>query len=193
MGTAMNHAVSQFHRHTRLAICACFLLAVLQVGASDSASSRTSNGGEHTSSSSTPATASEQNKTEKTAKYDVDRIGQRDIGKGANLYSLEKERSIGQAMAAAMDVHTRFVTDPDINDYISRLGQKIARNSDAQVPFTIKVIDSPDFRTFALPGGCLYVDKGLILEVDSEAELAGLMAHEIAHVAARHATRYASQ
>src|SRR4029077_17692422 len=98
-----------------------------------------------------------------------------------------------QAMAAAMDVHTRFVTDPDIDDYISRLGQKIARNSDAQVPFIIKVIDSPDFRTFALPGGFLYVDKGLILEVDSEAELAGLMAHEIAHVAARHATRYASQ
>ena len=189
----MNHAVSQFHRHTRLAICACFLLAVLQVGASDSASSRTSNEGEHASSSSTPATAAAQSKTEKTAKYDVDRIGQRDIGKGANLYSLEKERSIGQAMAAAMDVHTRFVTDPDIDDYISRLGQKIARNSDAQVPFIIKVIDSPDFRTFALPGGFLYVDKGLILEVDSEAELAGLMAHEIAHVAARHATRYASQ
>jgi predicted Zn-dependent protease len=110
-----------------------------------------------------------------------------------NLYSLEKERALGEAMAAAIDSHTTFVADPDINDYINRLGQKIARNSDAQVPFTIKVIDSLDFRTFALPGGFLYVDKGLIMEVDSEAELAGLMAHEIAHVAARHATRFATR
>ena len=96
-------------------------------------------------------------------------------------------------MAAAIDLHTKFVDDPDVNDYINRLGQKIARNSDAQVHFTIKVIDSPNFTTFALPGGFLYVAKGLIMEVDSEAELAGLMAHEIAHVAARHATRFATQ
>jgi predicted Zn-dependent protease len=85
------------------------------------------------------------------------------------------------------------VVDADINDYVNRLAQKIARNSDAQVPFTIKVIDCPDLRTFALPGGFLYVDKGVIMEVDSEAELAGLMAREIAHVAARHATRYATR
>src|SRR6266446_1186084 len=96
-------------------------------------------------------------------------------------------------MAAAIDLHTKFVDDPDINDYVNRLGQKIARNSDAQVSFTIKVIDSLDSRIFALPGGFLYVDKGLIMEVDSEAELAGLMAHEIAHVAARHATRFATR
>jgi len=96
-------------------------------------------------------------------------------------------------MAAAIDLHTKFVNDPDINDYVNRLGQKIARNSDAQVHFTIKVIDSPDFTTFALPGGFLYVAKGLIMEVDSEAELAGLMAHEIAHVAARHGTRQATR
>jgi predicted Zn-dependent protease len=110
-----------------------------------------------------------------------------------NLYSLEKERALGEAMAAAIDCRTTFVADPDINAYVNHLGQKIARNSDAQVPFTIKVIDSADFRTFALPGGFLYVDKGLIMEVDSEAELAGLMAHEIAHVAARHATRFATR
>jgi len=96
-------------------------------------------------------------------------------------------------MADSIDLHTRFVLDPDVNDYINRLAQKIARNSDAQVPFTIKVIDCQDLRTFALPGGFLYVDKGLIMEVDSEAELAGLMAREIAHVAARHATRYATR
>ena len=96
-------------------------------------------------------------------------------------------------MAAAINLHTKFVDDPDVNDYVNRLGQKIARNSDAQVHFTIKVIDSPNVTTFTLPGGFLYVAKGLIMEVDSEAELAGLMAHEIAHVAARHATRFATQ
>ena len=88
---------------------------------------------------------------------------------------------------------TKLVADPDLNDYVNLLGQKLARNSDAEVPFTIKVIDSPDLKVFSLPGGFLYVDKGLIMEVDSEAELAGLMAHEIAHVAARHATRSATR
>ncbi len=92
-------------------------------------------------------------------------------------------------MASVVERGAKFVADPEINDYIRRLGQKIARNSDAQVVFTIKVIDSPNLSTFALPGGFLYVDKGLIMELDSEAQLAGLMAHEIGHVAARHATR----
>ena len=114
-------------------------------------------------------------------------IGQRSIGRGVNLYSLQKERALGQSMASAIDHGTTLVADPDINGYINELGQKIARYSDAEVPFTIKVIDSLGLRVFALPGGFLYVDKGLIMEVDSEAELAGLMAHEIAHVAARHA------
>jgi Zn-dependent protease with chaperone function len=146
------------------------------------------------SASSTLQTAlGSEDKKEKSGKYDVDRIGQRGIGKGVNLYSFEKERSLGQAMAAAIDSQTKLVTDRNINDYISHLGQKIARNSDAQVAFTIKVIDSPGLRTFALPGGFLYVEKGLIMEVDSEAELAALMAHEIAHVAARHATRLATR
>ena len=192
----MTYASSLIHQHARLAICATLLLCVLRLEASDVPASCASNGAGHTSSSasSTPPPApGTEAKTEKSGKYDIDRIGQRSIGKGANLYSLEKERSIGQAMAAAIDLHTKFVDDPDINDYVNRLGQKIARNSDAQVHFTIKVIDSPDFTTFALPGGFLYVDKGLITEVDSEAELAGLMAHEIAHVAARHATRFATR
>ena len=193
----MAYASSLIHQHARLAICATLLLlCVLRLEASDAPASCASNGAGHTSSSASstpPAASGTEAKTEKSGKYDVDRIGQRSVGKGANLYSLEKERSIGQAMAAAIDLHTKFVDDPDINDYVNRLGQKIARNSDAQVHFTIKVIDSPDFTTFALPGGFLYVDKGLIMEVDSEAELAGLMAHEIAHVAARHATRFATQ
>lgn len=145
-----------------------------------------------TASISKSATEAEQ-KTGKSGKYDIDRIGQRSVGNGANLYSIEKEQALGRAMAAAIDLHTTFVADPAVTDYVNQLGQKIARNSDAQVPFTIKVIDSMDLRTFALPGGFLYVDKGLIMEVDSEAELAGLMAHEIAHIAARHATRLATR
>jgi predicted Zn-dependent protease len=110
-----------------------------------------------------------------------------------NLYSLQKERALGEAMAAAIDRHTKFVADPDLYEYINLLGQKLARNSDAELPFTIKVIDSLDLNAFSLPGGFLYVDKGLIMGVDSEAELAGMMAHEIAHVAARHATRSATR
>jgi Zn-dependent protease with chaperone function len=132
-------------------------------------------------------------KSGKTGKYDVDRIGNRDVGRGLNLYSLQRERALGEAMAAATEHGTRFIVDPVVNDYISRLGNRIVSHSDAQVPFTFKIIDSPNLRMFALPGGFLYVDKGLIIEVDSEAELAGLMAHEIAHVAARHATRFATR
>jgi len=173
-----------------------FLFCVLRLGASDVAVPDVSKATERssTSASSRSQTApGTEEKPEKSSKYDVDRIGQRSIGKGVNLYSLEKERALGKAMAASIDLHTTFVVDPDINDYVNRLAQKIARNSDAQVPFTVKVIDCLDLRTFALPGGFLYVDKGLIMEVDSEAELAGLMAREIAHVAARHATRFATR
>jgi predicted Zn-dependent protease len=180
-----------------LVLCITSLLLCGQhVWASDVQGSRKSNAAEAASSSasSTSQTApGAEGKTEKSGKYDVDRIGQRSIGRGVNLYSLQKERALGESMASAIDRGTRFVADPDINSYINRLGQKIARYSDAEVPFTIKVIDSPSLRVFALPGGFLYVDKGLIMEVDSEAELAGLMAHEIAHVAARHATRLATR
>jgi len=79
------------------------------------------------------------------------------------------------------------VQDPVITEYVNRIGQNLVRNSDAKVPFTIKVIDSDEINAFALPGGFFYVNSGLILAADEEAELAGVMAHEIAHVAARHA------
>ena len=82
-----------------------------------------------------------------------------------------------------------MVQDPVVDEYVNRIGQNLVRNSDAKVPFTIKVIDSDDINAFALPGGFFYVNSGLILAADDEAELAGVMAHEIAHVAARHATR----
>jgi predicted Zn-dependent protease len=72
---------------------------------------------------------------------------------------------------------------------VNRIGQNLVRNSDAKVPFTIKVIDSDEVNAFALPGGFFYVNSGLILAADEEAELAGVMAHEISHVAARHGMR----
>jgi Zn-dependent protease with chaperone function len=195
-GSGTKHPLFPINYYILLGICTTSLLFCgLRVWASEVQESQVSNDEQASSSASSTSQAApdREKKTEKSGKYDVDRIGQRSIGNGVNLYSLQKERALGQAMAAAIDLHTTFVADPDVNDYINRLGQKIARNSDAQVPFTIKVIDSLDFRTFALPGGFLYVDKGLIMEVDSEAELAGLMAHEIAHVAARHATRFATR
>jgi len=126
---------------------------------------------------------------DKASKYDVDRIGQRGIGSGINLYSLERERQIGHELAEGVEMQSKLISDPVIVEYVDRLGQRIVRNSDAQVPFTIKVIDSDQFSAVALPGGYLYVDTGLIMAADNEAELAGLMAHEIAHVAARHFAR----
>src|SRR5579859_5630240 len=129
--------------------------------------------------------------SEKNAeKYDIEHIGSRGIGHGFNLYSLKREHSLGQSMAVAFDRTTRPVTDPIVNDYVNRLAQRIVRNSDAVVPYIVKVIDSGEMpRAYGLPGGFLYVDSALILASDGEAELAAVMAQEIAHVAARHATR----
>jgi predicted Zn-dependent protease len=193
----MKRLPSPIRYHAWLAICtAAFLLCGLPARASDAPGSPDPIASEKTSdsASSTPPSAPGTGEMPaKSGKYDVDRIGQRGVGNGVNLYSLQKERALGEAMAAVIDRQTKFVADPDINAYVDRLGQKIARNSDAEMPFTIKVIDSLDLKAFALPGGFLYVDKGLIMEVDSEAELAALMAHEIAHVAARHATRFATR
>ena len=180
-----------------LAICtAAVLLCVLPVGASDAsapAEPKIEAQASNSATSISPTQPSAEGKTKKSDKYDIDRIGNRGIGDGVNLYSLQKERALGESMAAAIDRQSKLVADPDLNDYVNLLGQKLARHSDAEMPFTIKVIDSPELKAFSLPGGFLYVDKGLIMEVESEAELAGLMAHEIAHVAARHATKSATR
>src|ERR1700756_4076812 len=126
----------------------------------------------------------------KIAKYDVNRIGHRGIGHGFNIYSQKREHQLGQNLAAAFDSSSRIVNDPVLNDYVNRLPQKILRNSDAEIPFTVRLIDSSEIpRAYGLPGGFLYVDSALIFAAESEAELAGVIAHEIAHVAARHATR----
>jgi len=123
-------------------------------------------------------------------KYDINHIGQRGIGRGFNLYSVKHEFELGRNMAAAFDRSMKMIHDTSVNAYVNRLAQKIVRYSDAEIPFTVKVIDSGDIpRAYGLPGGFLYVDSALILSADDEAELAGVIAHEIAHVAARHATR----
>ncbi len=130
----------------------------------------------------------------KVDKYDVSRIGQRDIGHGFNLYTLKREHELGESLAASFDHMMKVVKDAVVTDYVNRLAQRIIGNSDAVVPFTIKVIDSGDIpRAYGLPGGFLYVDSALIVSADDEAELATVIAHEIAHVAARHATRALSR
>ncbi len=124
---------------------------------------------------------------------DPDEIGNRDVGKGINLYSIEKEIGMGKQMAQEVERQAKIVDDPIIAEYVNRVGQNLVRNSDAKVPFTIKVIDAEDINAFALPGGFFFVQTGVLLNADNEAEMAGVMAHEIAHVAARHGTRQASR
>lgn len=126
-------------------------------------------------------------------KKDPDAIGNRDVGKGVNFYSLEKEIALGKGLAQQVEQQAKIIDDPVISEYVNRVGQNLVRNSDAKVPFTIKVIDSEEVNAFALPGGFFFVNSGLILNADNEAELAGVMAHEIAHVAARHGTRTATR
>ncbi len=124
---------------------------------------------------------------------DVENIGNRKIngriaGIFPNFVSLEKEIQLGAQFAQLFEETARLVEDPVVTEYVDRLGQKIVKHSDAKVPFVFKVVDTEEVNAFALPGGYLYVNKGLILEADNESELAGVLAHEIAHVTARHAT-----
>jgi predicted Zn-dependent protease len=145
--------------------------------------------------STTPTDASgDQLKNVKAgSEQDVNAIGDRKVGSGVNLYSIESEIALGKQAAQEVEKSSKLVDDPIVVDYVNRVGQRLVRNSDAKVPFTIKVIDSDEINAFALPGGFFYVNSGLILAADEEAELAGVMAHEIAHVAARHGTRNATK
>jgi predicted Zn-dependent protease len=122
---------------------------------------------------------------------DVSAVGNRDIGgRGlGNWYSEDTEIKMGRLYASQIEKSTKFITDPVVVDYVNRVGQSIVKNSDCKVPFTIKIIDSDEINAFALPGGFFFVNSGLILNADEEAELAGVMAHEIAHVCAHHAVR----
>ena len=129
-------------------------------------------------------------------KTDVDAVGNRNVGCGrgvGNWYSVEKQVAMGRSFAQQVESQVKMVNDPVVTEYVNRIGQNLVRNSDAQVPFTIKVIDSDVVNAMALPGGFFYVNSGLILAADEEAEVAGVMAHEIAHVAACHAAREISR
>src|SRR6185436_13508042 len=152
-----------------------------------------------TPASQTPDPKKEQAKSQTTStkpakplstSEDPSMIGKRNINGGFISKisgSTEKEVRLGRELAAEIDRQAKFVDDPIITEYVNRVGQNIVLHSDAKVPFTIKVIDSDEINAFALPGGFFYVNKGLLLAADNEAELAGVMAHEIAHVTARHA------
>ena len=122
---------------------------------------------------------------------DIENIGNRDINKGVDFRvmtpNLETEIALGRGLAREIEAQSTLVQDPTINEYVNRVGQNVVKNSDAQIPFTIKVIDSDEINAMSLPGGFFYVNTGLILAADEEAELAAVMAHEVAHVTARHA------
>lgn len=127
---------------------------------------------------------------------DVDAVGNRNVGCGkglGNWYSVESQVATGRRYAQEVESQIKLINDPVITEYVNRIGQNLVRNSDAQVPFTIKVIDSDVVNAMALPGGFFYVNSGLILAADEEAEMAGVMAHEIAHVAACHYAREATR
>jgi predicted Zn-dependent protease len=133
----------------------------------------------------------EKDKKKQKKKDDVDEIGNRDIGgRGlGNWYSIDKEVRIGKQYAQQVEQTVKLIDDPTVGEYVNRVGQNIVRNSDCKVPFTIKVVDDDSINAFALPGGFFYVNSGLMLAADNESELAGVMAHETAHVCAHHAMR----
>jgi predicted Zn-dependent protease len=129
----------------------------------------------------------------KNSKEDVDAIGNRNVSGKVNFFSIEKEIALGKQLAQEVERSSKMIDDPVVTEYVNRVGQNLVRNSDAKVPFTIKVIDSDEVNAFALPGGFFYVNSGLILRAQEESELAGVMAHEISHVCARHGTRQATK
>ncbi|HEY1732563.1 MAG TPA: M48 family metallopeptidase [Terriglobales bacterium] len=161
----------------------------------------TSSQGASTQGSGTQSTGSdgqylpdkpEKNAPPKDVMDNIDAIGNRNVGcnKGmGNWYSLDKQVAMGRSYAQQVEHGAKMVNDPVVTEYVNRIGQNLVRNSDAKVPFTIKVIDTDEVNAFALPGGFFYVNSGLILAADNEAELAGVMAHEIGHVAACHVAR----
>jgi len=150
---------------------------------------------------STPAPAAIPQPDETQVKHDggkkdVDAVGNRNVGCGrgvGNWYSIEKQVAMGRQYSQQIESQVKLINDPVVTEYVNRIGQNLVRNSDAQVPFTIKVIDSDVVNAMALPGGFFYVNSGLILAADEEAEMAGVMAHEIGHVAACHIAREMSR
>jgi predicted Zn-dependent protease len=147
-----------------------------------------------TDDTNTDSTKSDTKKTSnKNKKKDPDAIGDRDVGKGMNWYSIEKEIAMGKQYAMEIERQAKIVDDPVIAEYVNRVGQNLVRNSDCKVPVTIKVIDTDEPNAMALPGGFFFVNTGLITLAENESEIAGVMGHEIAHIAARHGTKQATR
>jgi hypothetical protein len=167
----------------------------------DTSSRGASTQGSGTQSTGTQSTGSdgqylpdkpEKNPPSPSTMNNIDAIGNRNVGcdKGmGNWYSLDKQVAMGRSYSQQVEHGAKMINDPVVTEYVNRVGQNLVRNSDAKVPFTIKVIDTDEINAFALPGGFFYVNSGLILAADNEAELAGVMAHEIGHVAACHVAR----
>ena len=150
---------------------------------------RSSSQSNRTQTAATPAPTRNNNRP-LSSNEDPSQIGRRRINSGiiaSMSMSQEREMAMGRQLAMEIERQARLIDDPIITEYVNRIGQNIVLHSDARIPFTIKVIDSDEVNAFALPGGFFYVNRGLILAASNESELAGVMAHEIAHVAARHA------
>ncbi len=165
--------------------------SAVAVAAQDKSDTSASKGKSKSDDTKAKSTVSENKPL--SPKEDPSLIGKRKLNSGSDKLfgwlggSQEKEIAIGRQMAMEVEQQAKLVTDPAITEYVNRVGQNLVLHSDAKIPFTIKVIDSDDVNAFALPGGFFFVNKGLLLAADNESELAGVMAHEIAHVAARHA------
>jgi predicted Zn-dependent protease len=140
-----------------------------------------------------PMALAQSDKVKPGTESDVNAIGDRKVGHGPDMYSIQSEIALGKELSQEVEKTSKLINDPVIVAYVNKVGQNLVRNSDAKVPFTIKVIDDDHINAFALPGGFFYVNSGVLLHADNESELAGVMAHEIGHVCARHQTRNATK
>lgn len=120
-------------------------------------------------------------------------IGHRRITHATNLYSLEREKQLGKALSEEVERTSKLLTDPAITEYVDRVAQTVAKNSDARMPITVRVIDSDSVDAFTLPGGYQYVSRGLLLRLAGEGELASVLARGIAHTALRSSTTLATR
>jgi len=188
-----------------LAFSLFMLPGVAYCQSQDSSQQSPSSGSQPSTQSSTASSAPSSTETEQDtpqqqnpnvkpgSKQDVSAIGNRGVGKGLDFYSLEKEIALGKQLAQQVEKSSKLVTDPVVTEYVSRVEQNLARNSDCKVPITAKIIDSDVVNAFALPGGFLFINSGLILHADEESELAGVMGHETAHICLRHGTKNATK
>ncbi len=174
-------------RPTSLILAFCLTTAPLSWGQSTDPSSDPS------TSDKDKSAKKEKEPSNRAKKKDPDEIGNRDVGKGLNMYSIEKEIAMGKQYAMEIERQAKIVDDPVIAEYVNRVGQNLVRNSDCKVPVTIKVIDTDEPNAMALPGGFFFVNTGLITLAENESEIAGVMGHEIAHIAARHGTKQATR